>query len=217
MKKLLVILVIGVVGALLFEFVSFAHHTFVTGLNPFLGTVFLFLFVLISVPLLIKGFGWVQRRWVEDARYMPAILFAGGGLSWGIDTLLFGGPVNPTFDIQLHDTMFVIAHLHVELLLMIFLGLIAGVYLLIAKAFTSQWLRVFAYVHFIVTYTGCYITFRPTTLLIAGMPRRYIDYSDTSSYVHLFTNTRVLLIVAIMQVIFVGMILYFLGKRFFAR
>jgi len=217
MKKLLAILTIGVVGALVFAFAFFAHHHFVTGLNPFLGTVFLFVFILIAVLLLGRGFRWVQRRWVEDVRYMPAVLFAGGGIGWAIGGLLFGAQSSSTLDIQLHDTLFVIAHPHVGLLMMIFLLLIAGVYLLIFRSYASLWLRVFSYVHFAVTYIGCYIVFWTTRMLMAGMPRRYFDYSGWSSYVDLERYNWPLTVVVAVQAVFVGVVVYALVKRFFVR
>ena len=88
-------------------FLVWAHHMFVTGLNPFLGSVFVLLTLLIAVPSAIKVFNWLTTLWRGNIRFTPGMLFAIGFVSMFISgglTGIFLG--NSTLDIHLHDTIF---------------------------------------------------------------------------------------------------------------
>ena len=165
-------------------FLVWAHHMFVTGLNPFLGAFFVLLTLLIAVPSAIKVFNWLTTLWRANIRFTPAMLFAIGFVSFFISgglTGIFLG--NSALDIHLHDTYFVVAHFHIVMGVASFFGMFAGVYHWYPKMYGRYLNNTLAYIHFWVTITGAYLIFWPMHYEgLAGMPRRYYDYSGWESF-----------------------------------
>ncbi len=165
-------------------FLVWAHHMFVTGLNPFLGSVFVLLTLLIAVPSAIKVFNWLTTLWRGNIRFTPGMLFAIGFVSLFISgglTGIFLG--NSTIDIHLHDTMFVVAHFHIVMGVASMFGMFAGIYHWFPKMFGRYLNNTLAYFHFWVTMVGAYLIFWPMHYEgLAGMPRRYLDKSIWVSF-----------------------------------
>ena len=165
-------------------FLVWAHHMFVTGLNPFLGAFFVLLTLLIAVPSAIKVFNWLTTLWRGNIRFTPAMLFAIGFVSLFISgglTGIFLG--NSALDIHLHDTYFVIAHFHIVMGVASFFGLFAGVYHWFPKMFGRFMNNTLSYIHFWLTIVGAYLIFWPMHYEgLAGMPRRYYDFSNWESF-----------------------------------
>lgn len=165
-------------------FLVWAHHMFVTGLNPFLGAFFVLLTLLIAVPSAIKVFNWITTIWRGNIRFTPGMLFSIGFVS----TFISGGLTgiwlgNSSIDIHLHDTYFVIAHFHIVMGVSAFLGLFAGVYHWFPKMFGRYLNNTLSYIHFWITLVGAYLIFWPMHYEgMAGMPRRYYDYSNWESF-----------------------------------
>ncbi len=165
-------------------FLVWAHHMFVTGMNPFLGSVFVLLTLLIAVPSAIKVFNWITTLWRGNLQFTPGMLFAIGFvsifISGGLTGIFIG---NSTLDIHLHDTYFMIAHFHLVMGVAAFFGMFCGVYHWFPKMFGRYMNNTMAYIHFWVTLTGAYLIFWPMHYEgLAGMPRRYMDYSGWSSF-----------------------------------
>jgi cytochrome c oxidase subunit I len=165
-------------------FLVWAHHMFVTGLNPFLGAVFVLLTLLIAVPSAIKVFNWLTTLWRGNIRFTPAMLFAIGFVSLFISgglTGIFLG--NSALDIHLHDTYFVIAHFHIVMGVASFFGMFAGVYHWFPKMFGRYLNNTLGYIHFWITIVGAYLIFWPMHYEgLAGMPRRYYDFQNWESF-----------------------------------
>jgi cytochrome c oxidase subunit I len=165
-------------------FLVWAHHMFVTGLNPLLGGVFVLLTLLIAVPSAIKVFNWLTTLWRGNIRFTPAMLFAIGFVSLFISgglTGIFLG--NSALDIHLHDTYFVIAHFHIVMGVASFFGMFAGVYHWFPKLYGRYLNNTLGYIHFWITIIGAYLIFWPMHYEgLAGMPRRYYDFSNWESF-----------------------------------
>lgn len=161
-----------------------AHHMFVTGLNPFIGSIFVLLTLLIAVPSAIKTFNWLTTIWKGNIRFTPASLFAIGFVSMFISgglTGIFLG--NSAIDIHLHDTYFGIAHFHLVMGVAAFFGMFAGIYHWFPKMYGRYMNNTLGYIHFWFTLVGAYCIFWPMHYEgFAGMPRRYYDYQNWESF-----------------------------------
>jgi cytochrome c oxidase subunit 1 len=209
----------------LLAFLVWAHHMFVTGLNPFLGSVFVLLTLLIAVPSAIKVFNWLTTLWRGNIRFTPAMLFAIGFVSTFISgglTGIFLG--NSTLDIQLHDTMFVVAHFHIVMGVSGILGMFAGIYHWFPKMYGRYMNNTLSYIHFWITFVGAYLIFWPMHYEgLAGLPRRYLDYRSWLSFdqfgdLNRFISTVALITFAV-QLLFVFNFIYsiFKGRRVMDR
>ena len=199
-------------------FLVWAHHMFVTGLNPFLGAFFVLLTLLIAVPSAIKVFNWLTTLWRGNLRFTPAMLFAIGFVSLFISgglTGIFLG--NSTLDIHLHDTYFVVAHFHIVMGVASMFGMFAGVYHWYPKMYGRYMNNTLAYIHFWISLVGAYLIFWPMHYQgLAGTPRRYTDWSNWESFkqfgdMNRFIST-VAMIVFVVQLFFLFNFFYSIWK-----
>jgi cytochrome c oxidase subunit I len=199
-------------------FLVWAHHMFVSGLNPFLGSVFVLLTLLIAVPSAIKVFNWLTTLWKSNIRFTPGMMFALGFVSLFISGGLTGIWLgNSTLDLHLHDTYFVIAHFHIVMGVSAFFGMFAGIYHWYPKMYGRYMNNTMAYIHFWVTLVGAYLIFWPMHYEgLAGMPRRYFDYSNWESFkqfveLNRFISTVAMIVFAV-QLLFVFNFFYSIWK-----
>jgi cytochrome c oxidase subunit 1 len=166
------------------SFLVWAHHMFVTGMNPFLGSFFVLFTLLIAVPSAIKVFNWLTTLWKGNIHFTPAMLFSIGFVSLFISGGLTGIWLgNSALDLHLHDTYFVIAHFHLVMGVASMFGMFAGIYHWFPKMFGRMMNNTLAYIHFWITITGAYLIFWPMHYEgLAGMPRRYYDFSNWESF-----------------------------------
>ncbi len=174
----------SMLGITILSFVVWAHHMFVTGMNPFLGSVFMLLTLIIAVPSAVKVFNYLTTLWRGNLVFTPAMLFSIGLVSFFISgglTGLFLG--NSAIDIQLHDTYFVVAHFHLVMGSASFFGLMAGVYHWFPKMFGRMMDAKLGYIHFWLTFVGVYMVFFPMHYIgIAGYPRRYYSFTNFDTF-----------------------------------
>ena len=166
------------------SFLVWAHHMFVSGMNPFLGSFFVLFTLLIAVPSAIKVFNWLTTLWKGNIHFTPGMLFAIGFVSLFISGGLTGIWLgNSALDFHLHDTYFVIAHFHLVMGVASMFGMFAGVYHWYPKMFGRFMNNTLAYIHFWVSMIGAYFIFWPMHYEgLAGMPRRYYDFSNWESF-----------------------------------
>jgi cytochrome c oxidase subunit 1 len=162
------------------SFIVWGHHMFVTGMNPFLGSVFTFTTLLIAIPSAVKAFNYITTLWKGNLQLTPAMLFSIGLVSTfitgGLTGLILG---DSALDINVHDTYFVVAHFHIVMGLSAIFGLFAGVYHWFPKMYGRRMNKNLGYAHFWITFIAAYGVFFPMHFLgMAGLPRRY--YTNTA-------------------------------------
>ena len=173
----------AMVGAILIiAFLScivWGHHMFVTGMDPFLGSVFTFTTLLIAIPSAVKVFNYLTTLWRGSIRFTPAMLFAIGFVSTfitgGLTGLILG---DSALDINVHDTYFVVGHFHIVMGVSAIYGMFAGVYHWFPKMYGRMMNKKLGYLHFWLTFISAYGVFFPMHFLgLAGLPRRYYTNS----------------------------------------
>lgn len=166
------------------SFVVWGHHMFITGMNPFLGSVFVFTTLLIAIPSSVKVFNYLTTLWKGSLVFTPAMLFAIALVS----TFITGGVTgiilaDSALDIAIHDTYFVVAHFHIVMGMSAVFGLFAGVYHWFPKMYGKIMNTRLGYVHFWITLVGAYGVFFPMHFVgLAGAPRRYYDFSSYGEF-----------------------------------
>jgi cytochrome c oxidase subunit 1 len=171
---------IGSILAIAFlSFIVWAHHMFITGMSPFLGSVFVFTTLLIAIPSAVKVFNYITTLWKGSIIFTPAMLFTIGlvssFISGGVTGIILA---DAALDIMVHDTYFVVAHFHVVMGLSAVFGMFAGVYHWFPRMFGKMLNTTLGYVHFWITIIGAYGVFFPMHFVgLAGAPRRYYNYS----------------------------------------
>jgi cytochrome c oxidase subunit 1 len=169
----LMVWAIVVIGGL--SFVVWAHHMYVSGMNPYFGFFFATTTLIIAVPTAIKVYNWVLTLWRGNIRLTVPMLFAiafvftfiNGGL-----TGIFLG--NVIVDVPLSDTYFVVAHFHMVMAVSPVLAVFGAVYHWYPKITGRMLNETLGKFHFWVTFVGLYCIYYPMHYLgILGVPRRY--------------------------------------------
>jgi len=176
-------MVYSIIGITVLSFIVWGHHMFVTGMNPFIGGVFMITTLIIAVPSAVKTFNWLATLWRGNIRFTPAMMFAIGFVSFFISgglTGIFLG--NAAIDINLHDTYFVVAHFHLVMGSAAIFGMLAGVYHWFPKMFGRLMDEKLGYLHFWLTFICAYLVFFPMHFMgLDGVPRRYYAFTEFES------------------------------------
>ncbi|KAB2813748.1 cytochrome c oxidase subunit I [Phaeocystidibacter luteus] len=172
---------VGSILAIAFlSFIVWGHHMFVTGMSPFLGSVFTFTTLLIAIPSAVKAFNYITTLWKGNLQFTPAMLFSIGLVSTfvagGLTGIILG---DSALDINVHDTYFVVAHFHIVMGLSAIFGMFAGVYHWFPKMFGRRMNKMLGYLHFWITFVCAYGVFFPMHFTgLAGLPRRYFSNQE---------------------------------------
>lgn len=162
------------------SFIVWGHHMFITGMNPFLGSVFVFTTLLIAIPSAVKVFNYITTLWRANIVLTPAMLFSIGLVA----TFIAGGLTgiilaDSALDINVHDTYFVVAHFHIVMGMSAIFGMFAGIYHWFPKMYGKMMNTKLGYAHFWITFFCAFGVFFPMHFIgLAGAPRRYYSYSE---------------------------------------
>jgi cytochrome c oxidase subunit 1 len=162
------------------SFIVWGHHMYITGMNPFLGSVFVFTTLLIAIPSAVKAFNYITTLYQGNIRFTPAMLFSIGLVSTFVTGGLTGIVLaDSALDINVHDTYFVVAHFHIVMGMSAIFGMLAGIYHWFPKMFGKMMNSKLGYVHFWFTLVCGFGVFFPMHFVgMAGAPRRYYDFSE---------------------------------------
>ncbi|MGY5356075.1 cytochrome c oxidase subunit I [Wenyingzhuangia sp. IMCC45467] len=172
---------IGSIMAIAFlSTIVWGHHMFISGMNPFLGSVFTFTTLLIAIPSAVKAFNYITTLWKGNLQFNPAMLFSIGLVSTFITGGLTGIVLGDSaLDINVHDTYFVVAHFHLVMGVSAIYGMYAGIYHWFPKMYGRMMNKTLGYIHFWITAIAAYGVFFPMHFIgLAGLPRRY--YTNTN-------------------------------------
>jgi cytochrome c oxidase subunit I len=168
------------IGAL--SFVVWAHHMYVSGMNPYFGFFFATTTLIIAIPTAIKVYNWVLTLWRGDIHLTVPMLFAIGFIvtfvNGGLTGLFLG---NALVDVPLSGTMFVVAHFHMVMGVAPILVIMGGIYHWYPKVTGRMLDERLGKLHFWFTFLGAYLIYFPMHYLgLLGVPRRYYELGDTA-------------------------------------
>ena len=214
-------MIISILAIAFLSTIVWGHHMFVTGMNPFLGSVFTFTTLLIAIPSAVKAFNYITTLWKGNIQFNPPMLFAIGFVSTfitgGLTGIILG---DSALDINVHDTYFVVAHFHLVMGISALYGMLAGMYHWFPIMFGKMMNKNLGYVHFWVTAISAYGVFFPMHFIgMAGLPRRYYTNSNFPLFDDLADTNQIITMFAIMgasvQLVFLYNFIYsmFYGKK----
>ncbi len=163
------------------SFVVWAHHMYVSGMNPYFGFFFATTTLIIAVPTAIKVYNWVLTLWKGNIHLRVPMLFAIGFIftfiHGGLTGLFLG---NVTVDLPLSDTYFVVGHFHMVMGVSPILVVFGAIYHWYPKITGRMYNETLGKWHFWLTFLGTYAIYLPMHYLgILGVPRRYYALGNT--------------------------------------
>jgi cytochrome c oxidase subunit 1 len=217
--RMMVWAIVGIGGL---SFIVWAHHMYVSGMNPYFGFFFATTTLIIAVPTAIKVYNWVLTLWRGNIHFTVPMLFAIGFIftfTHGGLTGIFLG--NVVVDLPLSDTYFVVAHFHMVMGVSPILVVFGAIYHWFPKITGRMFNDTLGKWHFWGTFLGTYSIYLPMHYLgFLGVPRRYfayagIDFIPESALTLNSGITVAALFVAAVQLIFLVNVIWsvFKGKQ----
>ncbi len=162
------------------SYMVWGHHMFVSGMNPFSSLMFSFPTLVITIPATIMTLIWLGSLYGSKLRITAASLFALGFISMFVSGGVSGFFLaQPSIDIYLHATYFVVGHFHMVMGVAAIFGVFAGTYFWFPKMTGHMMNESLGKLHFWITFVGTYCIFMPFHYLgLAGNVRRYSAFVD---------------------------------------
>lgn len=188
--------------------VVWAHHMFTVGMDPRAQGVFMFMTLVIAVPTGVKIFNWLATLWQGALEFtIPmkfALAFVGMFTIGGLSGIMLAAP---PVDYAVHDTYFVVAHIHYVLFAGSFLGIMSGVYYWLPKMSGKMFNERIANWHFWLTFIFGNLTFFPMHFLgLMGMPRRIPDYNPIYTDINTFASVSSFILGAAQLLLIVNLV-----------
>ncbi len=173
------LMALSLMAILILGFSVWAHHMFVSGMQPWIRIPMMVTTLVIAVPTGIKVFSWLATLWEGRLHFKTPMLFALGFVSMfvigGLSGIYLG---SVPIDIHASDTYFVVAHIHYVLFGGSLFTIFAGIYYWFPKMTGRMYNETLGRVHFWLTFVGFNVTFFPMHWVgLQGMPRRVADYA----------------------------------------
>jgi cytochrome c oxidase subunit 1 len=216
--KMMVYSMVSIAGL---SFVVWGHHMFVSGMSPFLGSVFTMTTLVIAVPSAVKTFNWLGTVWGARIRFTTPALFSIGFISvfvsGGLSGIFLG---SSAADIYLQDTYFVVAHFHLVMAIAPLFAAFAGIYYWFPKMFGRFMNETLGKFHFWCSLIGVYAVFFPMHILgITGHMRRiynplFYDFLKPDAALNIFVSISAFALASV-QLVFLAnfFVSIFAGKR----
>jgi len=203
-------MVYSIAGIAGLGFIVWGHHMFMSGMNPALGMTFMVSTMMIALPSAIKVFNWLGTVWGGRIQFTTPMLFALSFVSMFIIGGLTGIFMAATpVDIFIHDTYFIVGHIHYVLFAGSAMAIFGGIYFWFPKMFGRMMNEFWGKVHFFLTFVFLNGTFFTMHILGAGgFPRRLADPYHYETFAHLMSMNQFMSICALAmgasQLIFVA-------------
>ena len=164
------------------SFFVWAHHMYVSGMNPYFGFFFATTTLIIAIPTALKVYNWVLTLWQGSIHLTVPMLFAIGFifafLHGGLTGLFLG---NVSVSVPLSDTMFVVAHFHMVMAVAPVMVVLGAIYHWYPKITGRMMHEGMGKIHFWATFLGSYAIYLPMHYLgFLGVPRRYFSVEGTN-------------------------------------
>ncbi|MFZ3340631.1 MAG: cbb3-type cytochrome c oxidase subunit I [Terriglobales bacterium] len=174
------VLVYAMVSIAVLSYMVYGHHMFVSGMNPISSIAFSFPTLIITIPATIIVLIWLGSLYGARMRLNTACLFSIGMISMFITGGISGFFLaQPSLDIMLHATYFVVGHFHFVMAVSAMFGIFAGTYFWFPKMFGRMMNDTLGKIHFWLTFVGAYCIFMPFHYLgFASNVRRYQAFVD---------------------------------------
>jgi cytochrome c oxidase subunit 1 len=207
-------MVFSIAGIAGLGFIVWGHHMFMSGMSPMLGTTFMISTMMIALPSAIKVFNWLATLWGGRIQFTTALLFAVSFVSMFIIGGLSGIFMAATpVDIYIHDTYFIVAHIHYVLFTGSAMGIFGGIYYWFPKMFGRLMNESWGKLHFFLTFVFMNGTFYPMHIVGAGaLPRRLADPFHYPTFSFMLPMNQFITVCAFLmgaaQIIFVANLVY---------
>ncbi len=173
-------MVFAIIAIAFLGWIVWGHHMFQSGMNPLLGTSFMISTMAIAIPSAIKVFNWLGTMWKGNIQFhtpmLNAIAFVAMFTIGGLSGVFMA---SNTVDIFIHDTYYIVAHIHYVLFGGSLFGIFAAIYFWYPKMFGRMMSERWGKIHFALTFVFYNLTFFPMHILgMGGHMRRIYDPSQ---------------------------------------